>query len=79
LNALTHILSKIPYEEPKRAKVEPPKRRCAQAAGANWKDPPSELAVLRTPPPYGAPDKDLYTPGSNLNLVDLKPRLMRVG
>jgi polyphosphate kinase 2 len=27
LNTLTHILSKIPYEEPKRAKVELPKRQ----------------------------------------------------
>jgi hypothetical protein len=27
LNALTHILSKIPYEEPSRSKVELPKRQ----------------------------------------------------
>ena len=27
MNALTHILSKITYEELKRAKVEPPKRQ----------------------------------------------------
>ena len=35
LNILTHILSKIPYEEPKRAKVELPKR---QHRG-DYKDP----------------------------------------
>ena len=42
LNILTHILSKIPYEEPKREKVELPKR---QHRG-DYKDPNYPFRVI---------------------------------
>ena len=45
LNTLTHILSKIPYEEPKRAKVELPKR---QPRG-DYKDPDYPFRVIPEP------------------------------
>jgi polyphosphate kinase 2 (PPK2 family) len=45
LNTLTHILSKIPYEEPPRSKVELPKR---QHRG-DYKDPDYPFRVIPEP------------------------------